>query len=212
MQDVDRLDYYTVYNNGREHFMIRGLCQYKRDEKWQRSRNFTEALIDVREEVKINYVGVILPSDDFEAITRTARSLESQKHRPARILMVPDKELVPDLIHWSKNNLRRWTVVNHVGETNPKDYVIQRFRPFHFFSFFNAGYTVDRDVFSTLDVAINDWYTRFSFIDGDEHGNGLTLSQPLYDSYLLTVDALAEELRKGNTWLKFEDITGLKDD
>jgi hypothetical protein len=85
IQNTDNLDTFVEYKQDKSHLVIKGLCQYKREAKWQGNKTFIDALVDVREEVKINYAAITEPSQDLELIKKTVSSLDKQAHPPATI-------------------------------------------------------------------------------------------------------------------------------
>lgn len=207
IQDLDQLDHFSVYNEEKECKVIKGLCQYKREPKWQGNRTFTDALLDVREEAKINYAAVIYPSDNMSQLHRTIRSLDAQELAPRKIIIIADTKYAKDIINWCRSNVQtKWTVVDRLTKEDCRDLALQRFKEFHFLAFFHAGYEVPPDKFQNLDVKINDEYLRFTFVDGDENGNGLILSQPIYKLHIMTAANLINFLKSRGLWIKFYNI------
>lgn len=211
MHDMNKLRYFTAYDNEKSYFVIKGLCQYKRDDKWQENRAFTDAMIDVRNEAAINYIAVIRPTKDIEAIKKTALSLSGQLHKPQLIVLVCEPDILKSsnkIVEWCKLNLKtKWSVLEPTNNSATEDVVMTRFRNYHFYAFFNAGYEVDRYKFYSLDCKINDEYLRFSLIEGDEQGNGIVVSRVMYNLYdCLLFKDLVEYIKEKHNSIKFNDL------
>jgi len=207
IQDLDQLDHFTASEEGREYIIIKGLCQYRREPQWQGERTFVDALIDVRKEVEINYAAVIYPTECMESLYRTIASLDAQELAPRKLIIIANTKYTQEIINWCHDNVQtNWTVVDRKTNEDCRDMMLRKFKEYHFMAFFHAGYEIPPDKFKKLDIAINEKYLRFTMIDGDEDGNGLILSQPMYQTYITTAENLVKLLKLTKKWIRFTEI------
>jgi len=173
-----------------EFYAIPGrVCLYNRSEAWAKTHTSMEDLVlKARQEITLRLTTVVYMGENHteDDLINTIKSLVQNKLQPCYIIFIfNDVKLAPSYLmpllakHLSDSHIQfRMEFIQERGASTFRciDICTKKVET-TFFAWFNAGFIVQPNFISNLDIALNDNLERFLVLTGDENYNGLVIQR-----------------------------------